>query len=114
MEDFYQIEDLTPIAKGSERLLLLVRNEDVDNPMCLALEINLSRKEYHIELLQRFLKFGNYEEINQDLLVIDYYRSKVDGALPDEVLVDMVVNFTKEIEKWSQLENKFDYDYEYV
>lgn len=114
MEDLYQIEDLTPIAKGSERLLLLVRNEDVDNPMCLALEVNLSSKEYHIELIQRFLKFGVYEEINQDLLVIDYYRSKVDGALPDEVLVNMLVDFTKKIEKWSQLENKFDYDYEHV
>ena len=34
--------------------------------------------------------------------------------MPDEVLVDMLLNFTKEIEKWSQLENKFDYDYEYV
>lgn len=111
MKNLYQIEDLTPIAKGSERLLLLVRNEDVDNPMCLALKVNLSSKEYHIELLQRFLKFGVYEEINQDLLVIDYYRSKVGGALPDEVLVNMLVDFTKKIEKWSQLENKFDYEY---
>ena len=38
---------------------------------------------------------------------------KIDSEMPDEVLVDMVVNFTKEIEKWSQLENKFDYEYVY-
>lgn len=114
MKNLYQIEDLTPIAMGSERLLLLVRNEDVDNPMCLALEVNLSSKEYHIELLQRFLKFGRYEEIERDAILIEHYRYKVDSAMPDEVLVHMLVNFTKEIEKWSQLENKFDYDYEYV
>ena len=111
MKNLYQIEDLTPIAKGSEKLLLLIRNKDIDNPECLAVKVDLSSKEYHIELLQRFLKFGNYEEINQDLLVIDYYRSKVDRALPDEVLVNMLVDFTKKIEKWSQLENKFDYEY---
>lgn len=111
MKNLYQIEDLTPIAKGSERLLLLVRNEDVDNPMCLALEVNLSSKEYHIELIQRFLKFGNHEEIEQDTKLIEHYRYKIDSEMPDEVLVDMVVNFTKEIEKWSQLENKFDYEY---
>ena len=34
--------------------------------------------------------------------------------MPDEVLVNMLVDFTKKIEKWSQLENKFDYDYEHV
>lgn len=111
MKNLYQIEDLTPIAKGSERLLLLVRNEDVDNPMCLALKVNLSRKEYHIELLQRFLKFGLYEEIEQNTKLIEHYRYKVDSAMPDEVLVNMLVDFTKNIEKWTQLENKFDYEY---
>ena len=114
MKNLYQIDDLTPIAMGSERLLLFVRNEDVDNSECLALKVNLSSKEYHIELLQRFLKFGLYEEIEQDTKLIEHYRYKVDSAMPDEVLVNMLVNFTKEIEKWSQLENKFDYDYEYV
>ena len=114
MKNLYQIEDLTPIAMGSERLLLLVRNEDVDNPMCLALKVHLSSKEYHIELLQRFLKFGNYEEIERDAILIEHYRYKVDSAMPDEVLVNMLVDFTEKIEKWSQLENKFDYDYEHV
>ena len=114
MKNLYQIKDLFPVAKGSEKLLLLIRNEDIDNPLCLALKVDLSSKEYHIELLQRFLKFGLYEEIERDAILIEHYRYKVDSAMPDEVLVDMVVNFTKEIEKWSQLENKFDYDYEYV
>lgn len=111
MESLYQIDDLTPIAMGSERLLLFVRNEDVDNPECLALKVNLSSKEYHIELFQRFLKFCPYEEIDQDTKLIEYYRSKVGGALPDEVLVNMVVDFTREIEKWNQLENKFEYGF---
>lgn len=111
MKNLYQIDDLFPVAKGSEKLLLFVRNEDKENPEALALEVNLSQRTYSIDLLQRYLKFGNYEEINEDPLVIEWYRSKVDSAMPDEVLVDMVVNFTKEIEKWSKLENKFDYEY---
>lgn len=111
MKNLYQIEDLFPVAKGSEKLLLLIRNKDIDNPECLAVQVNLSSRTYYIDLIQRFLKFGNYEEINEDPLVIEWYRSKVDGALPDEVLVHMLVNFTKEIEKWSQLENKFDYEH---
>lgn len=114
MKNLYQIEDLTPIAMGSERLLLLVRNEDVDNPLSLALKVDLSSKVYHIDLIQRFLKFGNYEEIERDAILIEHYRYKVDSAMPDEVLVNMLVDFTKKIEKWSQLENKFDYDYEHV
>ena len=109
MEELYQIEDLTPAAKGSEKLLLFVRNEDVDNPVCLALQVDLSSKIYHIDLIQRFLKFSPYEEVNQDTLVIEYYRNKVDSALPDEVLVNMVVDFTREIKRWNQLKNKFDY-----
>ena len=111
MKDLYQIEDLTPIVMGSERLLLFVRNGDVDNPECLALKVELSSMEYHIELIQRFLKFGLYEEIERDAILIDHYRYKVDSAMPDEVLVNMLVDFTKKIEKWSQLENKFDYEY---
>ena len=114
MKNLYQIVDLFPVAKGSEDLLLFTRNEDIDNPLCLALKVDLSSKVYHIDLIQRFLKFGNYEEIEQDTKLIEHYKHKVDAEMPDEVLVDMMVNFTKEIEKWSQLENKFDYDYEYV
>lgn len=109
MESLYQIDNLTPIVMGSERLLLFVRNEDVDNPECLALKVDLSQRTYSIDLLQRYLKFGNYEEINEDPLVIEWYRSKVDGALPDEVLVNMVVDFTSAIENWNQLENKYDF-----
>lgn len=109
MENLYQIEDLLPIVKGSEKLLLFVRVEDKENPEALALEVNLSQRTYSIDLLQRYLKFGNYEEINEDLLVIEWYRSKVDGALPDEVLVNMVVDFTSAIENWNQLENKYDF-----
>ena len=109
MENLYQIEDLLPIVKGSEKLLLFVRTEDKENPEALALEVNLSRRTYSIDLLQRYLKFGNYEEINEDPLVIEWYRSKVDGALPDEVLVNMVVDFTSAIENWNQLENKYDF-----
>ena len=114
MKNLYQIEDLFPVAKGSEKLLLLIRNKDIDNPLCLALKVDLSSKVYHIDLIQRFLKFGNYEEIEQDTKLIEHYRYKVDSAMPDEVLVNMLVDFTKMIEKWSQLENKFDYDYEHV
>ena len=73
-----------------------------------------TRKEKAFIFVMRFLKFGNYEEIEQDTKLIEHYRYKIDSEMPDEVLVDMLVNFTKEIEKWSQLENKFDYDYEYV
>ena len=111
MKNLYQIEDLFPVAKGSEKLLLLIRNKDIDNPLCLALKVDLSSKVYHIDLIQRFLKFGNYEEIEQDTKLIEHYRYKVDSAMPDEVLVNMLVDFTKMIEKWSQLENKFDYEY---
>lgn len=109
MEGLYQIDDLTPIVMGSERLLFFVRNEDVDNPECLALKVDLSSKEYYIELLQRFLKFGPYEEIDQDTKLIEHYRHKVDSAMPDEVLVHMVVDFTSAIEDWNQLENKYDF-----
>lgn len=111
MKNLYQIEDLFPVAKGSEKLLLLIRNKDIDNPECLAVKVDLSSRTYYIDLIQRFLKFGNYEEIEQDAKLIEHYRYKIDSEMPDEVLVDMVVNFTKEIEKWSQLENKFDYEY---
>ena len=114
MKNLYQIEDLFPVAKGSEKLLLLIRNKDIDNPECLAVQVDLSSRTYYIDLIQRFLKFGNYEEIEQDTKLIEHYRYKVDSAMPDEVLVNMLVDFTKMIEKWSQLENKFDYDYEYV
>lgn len=111
MKNLYQIEDLFPVAKGSEDLLLFTRNEDIDNPLCLALKVDLSSKVYHIDLIQRFLKFGNYEEIEQDAKLIEHYKHKVDAEIPDEVLVHMLVNFTKEMEKWSQLKNKFDYEY---
>lgn len=114
MKNLYQIEDLFPVAKGSEKLLLLIRNKDIDNPECLAVQVDLSSRTYYIDLLQRFLKFGLYEEIERDAILIEHYRYKVDSAMPDEVLVNMLVDFTKKIEKWSQLENKFDYDYEHV
>ena len=114
MKNLYQIEDLFPVAKGSEKLLLLIRDKDIDNPECLAVQVDLSSRTYYIDLIQRFLKFGNYEEIERDAILIEHYRYKVDSAMPDEVLVNMLVDFTKKIEKWSQLENKFDYDYEHV
>ena len=114
MKNLYQIKDLFPVAKGSEKLLLLIRNKDIDNPECLAVKVDLSSRTYYIDLIQRFLKFGNYEEIERDAILIEHYRYKVDSAMPDEVLVNMLVDFTEKIEKWSQLENKFDYDYEHV
>ena len=85
MKNLYQIEDLFPVAKGSEKLLLLIRNKDIDNPECLAVQVDLSSRTYYIDLIQRFLKFGNYEEIEQDTKLIEHYRYKIDYCCPIKI-----------------------------
>lgn len=100
-------EDLYAVFYGSDDLTIFIRREDLnDTEHCLALK--LVRGIGYVNLLQRFLKFGAYEyvDVDNDNLQRKYIRKLYDTNSGYE---SIMLSFAIEVDRWKQLQNKFDY-----
>jgi hypothetical protein len=96
MTENIQISDVTIVAGLGDTILLCVLNEDVENtnnPM--AIQYNLGNNSFHIDEIQKFLKFTPFESIDAyNERTQDFYRGWIYRKLTNEKFVRSLVEFT--------------------
>lgn len=103
-----QIDDLEALGWASDELILFTRKEDRNNPHCLAIKVCFNRRTYHINLLQRFLKFGVYEEVSLESSVQNHYIQKLKTTFPENLQQELLSSFTEDLNKWENLNDKYE------
>ena len=112
MKTMIQLDDLEALGWGSDELILFTRKEDRNNPLCLAIKVCFDRRTYYIDLLQRFLKFGVYEEVSLESSVQNHYMQKLKTTFPGNLQQELLSGFTEELDRWVNLNDKFKYEAE--
>lgn len=112
MKTMIQLDDLEVLGWGSDELILFIRKEDRNNPLCLAVKVCFDRRVYYIDLLQRFLKFGVYDEVPMESSAQNHYKQKLETVFHGDLQRELLSSFAEELNKWDNLNDKFKYELE--
>jgi len=90
-----QLSDITIVASLEETVILCVKNEDIDNPNCEAIQYDLGYNTYSIDKIQKFLKFTPFSSVDtENEKLQDFFKNWIYRKLTDEVLIESLKSFT--------------------
>ncbi|GEM_PF-3999867 len=100
-KDYIDLNDLIPIAKLGDKLILLIAEEDADNPSAICVQANLETCNFtSAESIQGFLKFNPYEQVDwRDKNVRYMYHDIIYKKFSNKTIIEMIIDFTDKYEK---------------
>lgn len=99
MKDILTLKDFYCIAQFADSVLLLKEKKQLVEDRRV-LQVNLSKNDFYIDNVDRFMKFTPFEDVGSSKSLQKYYRAIIYRSLPDETIVDMLLSFSgDEVEK---------------
>lgn len=104
------VENLVAVATLG-KLVLYVREQDKDNEQALGMLVNTDNSmSYSFGLVQKILKFGEYDILKDDKILQEYYQDRIGKTFQGNAIYQMMSNFAEQIDIWSKLEDKWSFE----
>jgi hypothetical protein len=105
------LEDLIAVAVDGKSVLY-VRKEDKDNVQALGAMVETDNSMCcQFGLVQKFLKFRMMDVLQDSAILHEYYQTKIAQTFQPVAIYNLETEFKNQLEKWEQLENKWDFDF---
>lgn len=88
-----QLNDLQIIFSLSNDILICLNKESGDKKK--SIKFDLSKNQYFIEDVDKFLKFAPFEEVSKEETVQNFYQGWIYRRMNDRVLVEALTKFSE-------------------
>lgn len=98
--ELIRFNELVPVAKLGNHIILFVREVDADNPMAFCVQAHLeSRKFYPVQWIQYYLKSNPFESVKwRDPEIRYLYHDIISRTYLKEAIEEMILDFVAKVE----------------
>lgn len=104
------IENLISVAIA-DKCILFVREQDKEKQDALGIMVQCDgTMSYSFGLVQQYMKFWTLDILEDNKSLQEYYQDRISKTFQGKNIYQMLTNFAEQIEKWNNLENKYEFE----